>query len=556
MKNHIVKNKFNSNNSDSLLDIINNFNYILNKFSSNNNINNKIECHLKDVLFSHISSDMNNKDYYEVKSIANGCIYGYVAFSLKECKQLKKEKKDVILVARNDKLYSINELKLFDGLILLDGTFNSHVAIVARSRNIPSVSISNESLKKDIQKQLAKNVGRIKCCIDGTYGIITFQEVNIYQPKQQIFNELKLWCQKAERVLLEYGSNPIKIMANADTPIEVSRALDYGASGIGGCRIEHMFLTRKRLKIMQELLLFPSEKKEQNLYEQQKEIIRKDVKKMLQIVSPMPFSIRLMDALPSEFLPIDGEEIKFLLNERNMSIENYNKLSEDILKSDGMLGIRGCRYGLVNRDIYISQIEGILRAAYDIMDEGKNIDISIVIPFIRETEELQIVINYINEVKDKLYSEYGEEIKVTIGTMIEIPRAMFIADKLAKICNLFIFGTNDLTQFLHALSRNSENMLYHKCLQSRNPFYSIDVEGVGEFIMHALKKGKIYNNELVAGICGEHVNDTDSLKFFKRTNVDFLSCISGNVLIIRVISLYQSIMDLLIENRIDLEKSI
>ncbi|HCI78820.1 MAG TPA: pyruvate, phosphate dikinase, partial [Ktedonobacter sp.] len=346
------------------------------------------------------------------------------------------------------------------------------------------------------------------------------------------------------------------VWANADYPRDAQRAVTFGAEGIGLCRTEHMFMEQERLPIVQKMILAETKEERQAELDKLLPFQRSDFKGIFEaMVNPKtgegyPVVIRLIDPPLHEFLP-SYEELLVEVTRLEATGENPKELQEKkaLLEKVGamremnpMLGLRGCRLGLLFPEINVMQTRAILEAARDLAKEGKKLQPKIMIPLVGHVNELKEVRRQLEAVAQEIASESGESggaIEYKFGTMIELPRAALTADKIASVADFFSFGTNDLTQTTFGISRDDAEgkflLRYVDGLEEPgmkdkvkilplNPFQTLDRDGVGQLVKIAVEKGRATNQDIELGICGEHGGDPNSIEFCHMTGLNYVSC--------------------------------
>ncbi|MCX7870100.1 MAG: pyruvate, phosphate dikinase [bacterium] len=474
---------------------------------------------------------------YKEKPIAKGlnaspgAASGKVIFDSKLAAKLGEEGQKVILVRPETNPDDIHGLARAKGVLTSRGGNTSHAAVVARGMGKPAV-VGAEEIKIDLENKFFKvNDVIVKeydmITIDGTTGNVYLGEVPLIDPKpsKEFFELLELADEVAK----------IGVRANADTPQDAAKAYYYGAKGIGLCRTEHMFMAEDRLPVMQEMIIAET-------YEERKKALDKlllmqidDFYNIFKEMKGYPVIIRLLDPPLHEFLP--KEEI---LNElikdakqrgHNSLVEKYQKMlikSQNLREANPMLGFRGCRLGIVYPEINEMQVTAIFKAAAKAHKEGIKVFPEVMVPLVGHVNEIKFVKERLEEVAKRVLQEEGVNIDYMFGTMIEVPRAALIADKIAQYTEFFSFGTNDLTQMTFGYSRDDAEAkfipyyLEHKILEF-NPFQTLDTEGVGQLMKICLEKAKKVKN-IETGICGEHGGDPRSIEFAYSIGIDYVSC--------------------------------
>ena len=331
--------------------------------------------------------------------------------------------------------------------------------------------------------------------------------------------------------ILEYANDikKLSVRANAETFEDVKAALEFGANGIGLCRTEHMFFDPEKIILFQCMILESSIEKRESILKNLQKFHKEDFLNIFKLLKDKPFNIRLLDPPIHEFLPKTDLEIQKISKILNISKEIAKEKISTYTESNPMLGHRGCRLGITHEDIYRMQIRAIFEAAYDFFETSQiTPNIEIMIPLISTEEELIILRNMIKDEEFIISKKRKYELKYKIGTMIELPRSIVISDELAKHVDFFSYGTNDLTQTIFGISRDDVSSFMHeyrsKSIFKFDPVVRIDEKAVGSLIESSVIKGRKTNKNISIGVCGEHGGDPESIRFFDRINVDYISC--------------------------------
>ncbi|MHC3897432.1 UNVERIFIED_CONTAM: pyruvate, phosphate dikinase [Wolbachia endosymbiont of Nasonia longicornis] len=461
---------------------------------------------------------------------------GYVVFSASDAEKAAEQGKKVILVRSETSPEDINGMNAASGIVTARGGMTSHAAVVTRGMGKPCIcSLSGLYIDKD-EKFLS--MGDIKVnkgepiTIDGGTGEVMLGILPTVLPElSQEFKTIINWVDKIKTV---------KVRANADTPKDAKIAKEFGAEGIGLCRTEHMFFASDRIEFIQKLIIADDENERANALNKLEEMQKSDFKEMFSIMEGKEVTIRLLDPPLHEFLPHDQSIIEKIARSLNKSGESVKNKIVQLSEKNPMLGHRGCRLAISHPEIYKMQIRAILSAASELRKEKKiEVKPEIMIPFIMSEKEFVLICELVKKEAKNF------DVNYSIGTMIELPRAALIADKLAKHAEFFSFGTNDLTQTTMGLSRDdSVNFLdsYKESNIFKNdPFEVLDVEGVGELIRIAIERGKKTRKEIKLGICGEHGANPQSIEFFIKSGVDYVSCSPYRVPVAKLVAAQLSI---------------
>ncbi|MEM2268205.1 MAG: pyruvate, phosphate dikinase [Thermoplasmata archaeon] len=468
-----------------------------------------------------------------------GAGIGKVVFDPDTAVSLSQKGEKVILVRPETMADDVHGIAVSQGVLTSRGGMTSHAAVVARAMGKPAV-VGSEEVKIDMQSRSFTSRGfTVKefdiITVDGTTGSVYYGSVPVSIPG--LSPELKEFLKYCDDV------RKLGVRANANTPEEASIAREFGAEGIGLARTERMFLGSDRLPIMQAMIM--SKTREERIEHLNKllEMQTKDFVEFFRIMDGLPVIIRLLDPPLHEFLPkhldlineINELKIKLKeaksLKEMDGIIDEINgkerllKIVMGLEEFNPMIGFRGCRVGIVYPEIYEMQVRAIIRAAVKVKEEGKNVIPEIMIPLVGIEGEIKLLRERLIPVAEE---ESKGKIKYMFGTMLEVPRGAFVADKIAKHVDFFSFGTNDLTQMTYGFSRDDvEAIFLNKYLEygvlKNNPFEVLDREGVGELVRIASERGRKGNPKLELGICGEHGGDPSSIEFCHIVGLDYVS---------------------------------
>ncbi len=462
----------------------------------------------------------------------------------------------VILVRDETNPDDVHGMYAAEGILTARGGKTSHAAVVARGAGKPCV-VGAEAVRINMSSRSFEAEGRtVKegdvISLDGSSGVIAMGAVTLVEPKPS----------KEFVTLLEWADSVRKlgIRANADTPEDAKRAREFGAEGIGLARTEHMFLG-DRLPIVRRAILADRDDEERDAaLKDLLELQRGDFVGIFQAMSGLPVTIRLLDPPLHEFLPNSKElalEIeRFRIAEQVTGLEAIGEVAaerrhmlaavERMEESNPMLGLRGCRLGLVIPGMYEMQVRAIMEAAVEVKRKGGKPGVEIMIPLVGMASELEILRERCDRVAKEVLKAAGTRVPYLIGTMIEVPRAALTAGEIAGSADFFSFGTNDLTQMTYAFSRDDAegkflpNYLEQKVLPV-NPFETLDRVGVGRLVDIATREGRAVNSKLKVGVCGEHGGDPDSVEFFAEVGLDYVSCSPFRVPIARLAAAHAAI---------------
>jgi len=482
-----------------------------------------------------------------------GAATGKAIFDADRAEQLGKAGTPVVLVRPETSPDDVHGMLVAKGILTARGGATSHAAVVARGLGLPCVA-GTEGIRVHEEERLFRVVGSDivihegdDISLDGATGEVfagIIQTVDADFEKETDLKQLLEWADTIRK---------LGVWANADYPRDARRAITFGAQGIGLCRTEHMFMEQERLPIVQKMILAENKAERQAELDQLLPFQRSDFKGIFEaMVNPKtgegyPVVIRLIDPPLHEFLP-SYEELLVEVTRLETNGSNPPELQEKrkMLEAVGamremnpMLGLRGCRLGLLYPEINVMQTRAILEAALELAREGKKIHPKIMIPLVGHVNELKEVRRQLEAVAQEITAEVGSAVAYKFGTMIELPRAALTADQIATVAEFFSFGTNDLTQTTFGISRDdAEGKFLLKYVDGlvepgakervkilpANPFQTLDRDGVGQLVRMAVEKGRKANPDLEVGICGEHGGDPESIAFCHEIGLDYVSC--------------------------------
>jgi pyruvate,orthophosphate dikinase len=345
---------------------------------------------------------------------------------------------------------------------------------------------------------------------------------------------------KAFRKILEWadGERRLRVRANADTPHDAHVASALGAQGIGLCRTEHMFFAEDRIAWVRRMILAKDDAERTQALAKLLPMQQKDFEGIFAALPGLPITVRLLDPPLHEFLPHGEKALRQLAGQMGIDPAEVEARAEALAESNPMLGLRGCRLGLTQPEIYDMQVQAIVRAACVRTKAGDSVKPEIMMPLVGTEEEMRRLRERTAAICAGILKEEGVELAIPIGTMIEVPRAALVADQIARQAEFFSFGTNDLTQMTFGYSRDDASRFLPQYIESKmlpgDPFQSIDAEGVGLLVAIACERGRQARPDLHLGVCGEHGGDPDSIDFFDRTGLDYVSCSPYRVPIARL----------------------
>jgi pyruvate,orthophosphate dikinase len=469
-----------------------------------------------------------------------GAATGEVAFTAEEAEKLAADHRDVILVRTETSPEDIHGMHAAKGILTARGGMTSHAAVVARGMGRPCVSGAG-MLKIDAVRgeMVAGNVTISRgdvITIDGAAGLVFKGTVGLRQPELTgDFGTLMTWADEVRT---------LKVRTNADTPADAATARKFGAEGIGLCRTEHMFFEAERIIAVRQMILADAEDERKAALAKLLPMQRGDFEAIFKEMAGLPVTIRLLDPPLHEFLPHKEEEFEEVAAAAGTNARKLRARAIALHEANPMLGHRGCRLGITYPEIYEMQARAILEAALNVeegaVEEGGGapVQLEIMIPLVGFKSELDILAARIAGVAAAVKKERGKVPAYLIGTMIELPRAALRAGEIAQTAQFFSFGTNDLTQTTIGISRDDAGMFLNDYLSkgviARDPFVSLDIDGVGELVKIAVERGRKTREKLKLGICGEHGGDPDSIRFCHDSGLDYVSCSPFRVPIARL----------------------
>ncbi|HEY0050291.1 MAG TPA: pyruvate, phosphate dikinase, partial [Pyrinomonadaceae bacterium] len=470
-----------------------------------------------------------------------GAAQGVAVFSPDEAEEMAKQGRKVILVRRETSPDDFHGMVAAEAILTQRGGMTSHAAVVARGMGKPCVAgatvlnINYDHNEFSVGDETIPKGEWIT--VDGSTGRVFRGQIPTVQPElDEDFDLLMSWADETRR---------LKVRANSDTGHDSAVARNYGAEGIGLCRTEHMFFGEDRLSVMREMILAGGLGEREKALAKLLPFQKQDFCEIFRAMDGLPVTIRLLDPPLHEFLPSHTElmaeltELKY--KARQVSPKEMDLLLDEIAEkrkllrrvehlseANPMLGLRGCRLGLLVPEVTRMQVRAIFEAACEVQGEGATVLPEVMIPLVSTPEEFRDQAALIREIGRKVMNEYGCELKYLVGTMIELPRAALVADKIAADAEFFSFGTNDLTQTTYGLSRDDSGrflpLYVEKKIYPDDPFQTLDTEGVGQLIKIAVERGRAVNPKLKIGVCGEHGGDPRSIEFFNSLGLDYVSC--------------------------------
>jgi pyruvate,orthophosphate dikinase len=468
-----------------------------------------------------------------------GAAVGKVYFTADEAADASDRGEKVILVRSETSPEDVHGMMIAEGILTARGGLVSHAAVVARGWGTPAV-VGAEAIKID-GKQFSVGDIVVKegdiISLDGTTGEVVLGSLALQEAKPpKEFEIILQWCDQVRK-------GKMAVRANADTGEDATNARKLGAEGIGLCRTEHMFLAEDRLPVVRRMILAQSAAEEASALEELRKVQKKDFIDILKAMDGLPVTVRLLDPPLHEFLPnvheLEIEKATLPAAEWTAEKAQLLKAAQEWSEHNPMLGTRGVRLGVVKPGLYAMQVQALMEAAADRAAKGGKPIVEVMIPLTVTREEMALARSWVVKGIADATKGSTKKPKVSIGTMIETPRAALRADELAEEADFFSFGTNDLTQMTFGFSRDDiESRMMPAYLEGgllkRNPFETIDQDGVGELVEIAAKRGRKAKPGIKLGVCGEHGGDPESIDLFYRVGLDYVSCSPFRVPIARL----------------------
>jgi len=465
-----------------------------------------------------------------------GAAIGRVVFTANTADEWHKRGEEVILVRTETSPEDIHGMKAAQGTLTARGGMTSHAAVVARGMGKPCITACT-SLRVDAAKRTASFVGGGKehklkegdvITLDGSTGEVSLGKASLVPA--QLGGELGTLMEWVDQF------RKLKVRTNADTPVDARTARAFGAEGIGLCRTEHMFFAPERILAVREMIVASDEAGRRAALAKILPMQRGDFEELFRVMNGLPVTIRLLDPPLHEFLPHTPAEIEEVARDIGTTAATVAAKVSDLTETNPMLGHRGCRLAITYPEIYEIQVQAIGEAAAAVAREGVSVTPEIMIPLVMVPAELKQLRELVKTAMDKALG--GAKLAYTVGTMIELPRACVVADRIAEHADFFSFGTNDLTQTTFGLSRDDAGRFLPAYVDAgvlpSDPFAVLDPEGVGALIELGVRGGRATKPGLKVGICGEHGGEPSSVEFCHRAGFDYVSCSPFRVPIARV----------------------
>ncbi len=455
-----------------------------------------------------------------------GAAVGEVVFTAEDAIAKKNAGEKVVLVRLETSPEDVGGMAAAEGILTARGGMTSHAAVVGRGMGkCCVVGCGDITVYEEEKKFITKDGVEVKegdwISLNGSTGEVYLGKAKLIEP--EIAGEFKTLMGWADKLRV------LGVRTNADTPHDSEIAREFGAEGIGLCRTEHMFFAEDRIPAVREMIIAREDKEaREKALAKLLPMQRGDFKGIFKAMKGLPVTIRLLDPPLHEFLPHTEEEMKELSSQIGIAFEEIKKAVEELHEFNPMLGHRGCRLGITYPEIYYMQARAIFEAAAELAKEKIKVEPEVMIPLVGHVKELTMMKQVVIDAANEVMKEKGVKIKYKVGTMIEVPRAAITADEIAKEAQFFSFGTNDLTQMTCGFSRDDSGKFLpdyvDKGIYEKDPFVSLDQDGVGKIMKIAVDLAKKENETIKLGICGEHGGDPDTIEFCHKIGLNYVSC--------------------------------
>jgi pyruvate,orthophosphate dikinase len=463
-----------------------------------------------------------------------GAAVGKVVFHADDAEAMAQKGERVVLVRVETSPEDIHGMTAAQGILTARGGMTSHAAVVARGMGkccvagCSPISVDYGRQQFSVGGVVVKRGDVIS--LDGGKGEVILGAVPMSAPAlDDDYQTLMKWVDDARR---------LKVRTNADTPNDARTARNFGAEGIGLCRTEHMFFAEDKILAVRQMILADNANERRRALEKILPMQREDFVGIFSAMDGLPVTIRLLDPPLHEFLPAEQAQIEVVARELGVTAEVVRARNAALHEANPMLGHRGCRLAITNPEIYETQVKAIIEAACQVKRAGVDVKPEIMIPLVGHDKEFARMRELVVRAADAILAREGLRIDYTVGTMIELPRACLVADKIARDADFFSFGTNDLTQTTLGVSRDDAARFLGEYVRLGiypvDPFVAIDQEGLGQLIQIGIAKGRSVKAQLKVGICGEHGGEPSSVEFCHREGFDYVSCSPFRVPIARL----------------------
>ncbi|HET6467440.1 MAG TPA: pyruvate, phosphate dikinase [Geminicoccaceae bacterium] len=491
---------------------------------------------LDQLLHPTLDPDAERKVIAKGLPASPGAVSGKVVFTAEHAETLAQSGEKVILVRIETSPDDIHGMHAAQGILTARGGMTSHAAVVARGMGkacvcgVSELNVSYQEKAFTVRGGVRVQEGDL-VTIDGAEGTVMLGEIPTVDPQLSgDFATLMEWADAARR---------LKVRANAETPLDARTAVRFGAEGIGLCRTEHMFFQPERIVAMREMILAGDTEGRRRALAKLLPMQRADFVELFEIMGSRPVTIRLLDPPLHEFLPHEAEELETVAEATGIEPRLLRRRLAELKEANPMLGLRGCRLGILFPEISEMQARAVFEAAVEVhRRSGETVCPEIMVPLVGMARELELLKQRIDAVAKEVAAESGLALDYLVGTMIELPRAALTAGEIAEHAAFFSFGTNDLTQMTLGLSRDDSGRFMEAYLKAEifegDPFQTLDRVGVGELVRLAAERGRAARADLKLGICGEHGGDPASVRFCHEVGLDYVSCSPYRVPIARL----------------------
>jgi pyruvate,orthophosphate dikinase len=475
-----------------------------------------------------------------------GAATGRVVFTAQDAQSMFEAGESAILVRLDTSPEDIQGMTVAAGILTARGGQTSHAAVFARGVGRPAV-VGCTELHVDYYRQLFYAGDMVVrrgdwITIDGATGEVMEGRVEMLAPTGSgPLAELLAWADQRSR---------LEVRANADTARDALKARELGARGVGLCRTEHMFFQPEALRAIRRVIVAEDPRSRQLALNDILPMQRSAFRDILKIMEGLPVTVRLLDLPLHEFLPDRSEDISDVAQSLGVGQQALQARLQQLHEKNPMLGHRGVRLGITLPEVYKTQVRALFEAACQLAREGVRVHPEVLIPFVSDVAEMATMRELVVETAEAVIEEYasgdvGFSLPVIVGSMIEVPRAALLADRLSRHADFFSFGTNDLTQFVHALSRDDMGRFFQvyqqQGLAGESPLAAFDVDGVGQVVEMGVKRGRSTRPGLQMGVCGEHGGDVGGIRFFHQVGLDYVSCSPYRVPVARLAAAHAAI---------------
>jgi len=471
-----------------------------------------------------------------------GAALGKVVFDADTAVEEAKSE-NVVLVRTETSPEDIQGMAVAQGILTARGGMTSHAAVVARGMGKCCVAGAEDIKVFEDKQYFEVNGSKVNkgdwVTLDGSTGEVFKGKIPVVDPEiGKNFKKFMSWVNNYKK---------IGVRANADTPDDSKVALNFGAEGIGLCRTEHMFFEADRIKAVRKMIVAKSREEREKALAKLLPIQKKDFMEIFKVMNDLPVTIRLLDPPLHEFLPNEDEDIKEIAGELGLKFDELKATVNSLHEMNPMLGHRGCRLSITYPEILDMQVRAIFEATVELTKEGYKVKPEVMIPVVGDVMEVKVLKDQIVKIADEIMKKENLKFDYKVGTMIEIPRACVTADEIATEAEFFSFGTNDLTQMAFGFSRDDFGKFLpdyiEKGVLEKDPFATIDRNGVGQLIKMGVEKGRKARKNLKIGICGEHGGDPSSVEFCHMVGMDYVSCSPYRVPVARLAAAHAALKE-------------